>query len=544
VTPEQSADDVARLSARVQQLERENARLRRDTQSLWSKREHLWDKVERISGLGTWIWDLATDDVDWSPHLYEILGFDPAVSSTVAAKDFDNHVHEDDLEDFVADRERAMRGEAQAPTRFRFVRPDGGVVHLVMVTASVTTAAGEITAFVGSMLDITQEVSAGRERLRAGRLEAVGRLASGVAHDFNNLLMVVSGNAELQLARDPADEEAQQIVLATETGASLTRHLLSFARQSPAGPSTIDVSELTEQTVALVTRLMRENIEVRCALASSPSWGYIDAGQLQSAIINLAINARDAMPGGGVLTLGTRVETLRVGHSMFNAVGGHNDVVVVTVADTGMGMDEQTIAQIFDPFFTTKDGTAGTTGSGLGLASVVEFVEGARGGVNVDSTPGAGTCFELFFPRDSQHDTEDPPPKSDDEAEFGVLLVEETAVLQRVICSMLDDAGMAVHVADNAQDALALWPKIRGGVDALLTDVAPVPGMTGYDLAARLRDDKADLGIVFMAGTEAGARQVERAVILPKPFPHRDLIVALQSVLPTPAVQPRRTPTP
>ncbi|HBP17772.1 MAG TPA: hypothetical protein DEA08_08260, partial [Planctomycetes bacterium] len=343
-------DELERLREQVGALQREVVRLRNPSQRLWSRRDVVWNQIEETLGLGTWTWDVAAQAVDWSPGLYRILGFDPEVTPvSEAAKVFDEHIHPEDLEAYLEGQERALGGDTSTPSRFRFRRPDGEVIHCLLLYTAVKDAAGEALSFAGAILDVTERVAAEREMVRKGRLEVIGRLAGSVAHDFNNLLMVVLGNAELLQLEQGESEGLGQIQAAAKAGSSLTRQLLSFsATRQGSAPVTGSLRRLVDDAIPMIKRLLREDISVFVEHESGDDLVRVDPGQLQASVVNLAVNARDAMPRGGKLSFRTRTERLPLPEQ------GVAECVVLSVIDSGVGMSSETLELIFEPFFTTK----------------------------------------------------------------------------------------------------------------------------------------------------------------------------------------------
>jgi len=519
-------DEVDRLNKRIAALETENRRLRSETQRLWSTRDRLWDLIEPTLGLGTWIWDVASRDIEWSRNLFRLLGYDPDVTPlNEAAEAFDQQIHPEDLEIYLAGQERALGGDCDEPVHFRFVRADGsGLLHVALFYNPVRDASGEIVAFSGAILDVTARNELETELVRAGRLEVIGRLAGGVAHDFNNLLTIILGSAEVILMDSPGNPDAEQIAAAVEVGASLTGQLLSFTRQASGTPVPLCVDDVVARTEPLIRRLLREDVEVEVDLESQGALVLCEPGQLQSAIVNLAVNARDAMPEGGRLVFHTRLGRLPSGEP----------ALLLRVADTGVGMSEKTLERVFEPFFTTKHGVKGPQGTGLGLASVRSFARSAGGDVSAETELGAGSTFEMALP------IADAPPQPEAAratASVGirdVLVVEDSPGVRRVLGSMLQRAGLEPRVYASADEVLEGWPQAFDDIRVLITDVV-MPGMSGHELAARLREDRPDLGVVFVTGYDPERTSLERSFCLRKPFTRDQLVGAIEAVLPVPS---------
>lgn len=487
--------ELEELRDKIARLEAENAILRRRTQP---SQAQLWAQVENVSNMGTWSWDIQTQRVGWSSKLFEILGFPEDVDP--ATVPFEEHILPEDRAAYREGRNRAMRGEHNAPVQYRFVRPDGRQIHAVQVAIPSFDADNNVTAFVGAIIDMTHYELAQEELMRAGRLEVVGRLASRVAHDFNNLLSVIMGNADLLLLDVPDSREALQIQIAASTGASLTRQLLAFNQTKHRAPVVVDVCRAVKESVSLIQRLLRDNVSLQTVPAAQPCAAMLVPGQLQNALVNLALNARDAMPEGGTLTL---------------AVETSPEQVQVSVRDTGTGIPPELMERIFEPFFTTKPSDKGT---GLGLASVRSFVQKSSGTLHVASEPGAGSTFTMVFPRiaaqpQAQGANDETPLKG------SVLLVEDEPGVREMVSRILSGAGCAVHEASRAEQALALWPQITEQPRVLICSSRP--------LAERIRSRDPGLRVLFLDGPEdSGAGPV-----LPKPFSRQQLLQALRPLL-------------
>lgn len=354
----------------------------------------------------------------------------------------------------------------------------------------------------GDMLARIEQLIVGHKRLeeelrQSQKMEALGRLAGGVAHDFNNLLTVIAGYASLarQSQADGVEPmELDEIEKAVMRAAALTRKLLAFSRRQALQPQVMSLNTVVGGIEEMLRRLIGEDIVLEILLSEGLGLTRVDAGAIEQVIMNLAVNARDAMPAGGRLIIETRnvhldaeFRSLRPGR-----------YVVLSATDTGHGMDAETAGRVFEPFFTTKEPGKGT---GLGLSIVYGIVEQSGGTVTVDSAPGLGTTFRVYLPADSA-------PANQDEAEAGsvstatetgtILLVEDEAPLRKLISTVLSDAGHCVLEAVNGEEAVALALS-HPHIDLLLTDVV-MPGLGGPDLAARLRATRPELAVLYMSG--------------------------------------------
>jgi signal transduction histidine kinase/ActR/RegA family two-component response regulator len=363
------------------------------------------------------------------------------------------------------------------------------------------------------------------------KMEAVGQLAGGVAHDFNNLLTVITGYAAL-LTANPAMREVlpdlREIELAANRAGRLTQKLLAFSRKQVLQPRTINLNTVVTGMEELLRRLIAEHIQMVTILSSGLGNVRADPNQIEQVILNLALNARDAMPEGGRLIIETR--NVRLDQPVDSLAPG--SYVTLSISDTGHGMDARTRSRIFEPFFTTKEPGKGT---GLGLAMVYGIVEQSGGAITVDSSPGSGAIFRVYLPLDEapEERTQTRPLRATQTARHGsVLLVEDEAPLRRLISAILSAAGYRVIEAAGGDEALAL--ATCKPIELLLTDVV-MPNMSGPELVSRLRGSRPDLAVLYMSGYDrelVGQKALEgNADILPKPFTPRDLLTRINELL-------------
>ncbi len=339
--------------------------------------------------------------------------------------------------------------------------------------------------------------------LHAQKMEAVGRLSSGVAHDFNNLLSVIIGNSELLLDGVSSDDrmrhQCEQIKNAAGRAASLTRQLLAYSRQQVLEPSVFNLNELVSETEKMLRRLIGEDIVLRTSL--DPALGLLkaDPGQIQQIIMNLAVNARDAMPDGGAILIETKNAELGDEYALRHPIAiEKGSYVVLTVTDTGTGMDEATKAHIFEPFYTTKESGKGT---GLGLSTVYGIVKQSGGYIWVYSEAGQGAVFKIYLPRVGERQPirmshDDPAPKRGTET---ILLVEDDPILRALTREFLEHGGYTVIEAGSGAQALDLAGQHKGPIHLLLADVV-LPGINGPTLAGRLSSIRPDLRILYVSG--------------------------------------------
>ena len=380
--------------------------------------------------------------------------------------------------------------------------------------------------FTGIIRDISRRKEVEAQLMQAQKMDAVGRLAGGVAHDFNNLLTAIEGYAELVASTfDPADPRQAHVAgirQATEHGASLTRQLLTFSRGQELRPSVISLSRVVLTVEPMLRRLLGE--QTKMVINIDPDvWPILaDRSQVEAILVNLAVNARDAMPEGGTLTIETANVELDEASRLHHTDVNPGQYAMMIVGDTGVGMDAKTLAHIFEPFFTTKDAGSGT---GLGLATVYGTVRQSGGYVWVNSEPGRGTTFKVYLPRTTEPgDLVEPEPSvpvaQPRPPRKTILVAEDEAVVREMVVAALERLGYRVMAASTGEEAVRLIDRLGDEIDLLLSDVV-MPGMSGPDLLDRARRTRPELRAVFMSGYTALTigRPIQAGVtLLEKPF--------------------------
>jgi two-component system cell cycle sensor histidine kinase/response regulator CckA len=428
-------------------------------------------------------------------------------------------------------------GEVKTNYELEIVKKSGARISLETGTRLIFRV-GKPVAVQGIARDVTERRRLEAHLLQSQKMEAIGRLAGGVAHDFNNMLTVITGFSQWMLDELPADsplvESASEILLAANRAASLTNQLLVFSRNQVIQPITVDLNSLVTQMDQMLRRLIGENIEL--VTKTYPDLGLMrgDPGQIEQVILNLAVNARDAMPGGGRLIL----ETANV-HVYEEDARTQGDCipgayVMLAVSDTGSGIDEEIKAHIFEPFFTTK---AQGKGTGLGLSTVYGIVKQDGGHIRVESEPGLGTVFRIYFPRVGDRPLPQivPRPRARTRGTETILLVEDEVALRRIVGEMLARLGYTIVEAADSRSAEKLMADYERPIQLLLTDVV-MPELGGRELALRLKEARSELKVLFMSGyaddtiVQQGVLEAG-AAFLQKPFTPDALASKIREVL-------------
>jgi two-component system cell cycle sensor histidine kinase/response regulator CckA len=405
-------------------------------------------------------------------------------------------------------------------------KKDGSLYHAEGTISPIHDASGNLSGFVSATRDVTDRLRMEDQLRQAQKMEGIGRLAGGVAHDFNNLLTVIAGYRGLLEEKlsfdDPRLEYARQITRASGQATSLTKQLLTFSRKQLIKPKPLDINVLVEGMEHMLQRLVREDIEVVTALEPYLGMVRADADQMSQILINLAANARDAMPEGGKLCIRTANVELREGPAAGDGKALSGPAVLLAVSDTGVGMNYSTRQSIFEPFFTTKEKGRGT---GLGLATVYGIVKQNNGSIEVQSEPGKGATFSIYLPRIDAGPATRGGDESAGERVRGsgtVLVVEDHEGVRSLIVGTLELCGFQVLQAGDGLEALRQVAQHAGKIDLLLTDVI-MPGMNGKEVADQLAALRPGLKVLFMSGYSgeviAHHGVLEAGVAyLPKPF--------------------------
>ena len=451
--------------------------------------------------VGLWDWDLRSNKVSFSSEWKRQIGYEEHEIADEFAE-WENRVHPDD-------RDRAMQAvqaflASPTPTytlEFRFRHRDGSYRKILARGSLVRDDQNHPVRMLGSHVDITELTDLQRQFLQAQKMEIVGRLAGGVAHDFNNLLSVINGTAELTMMDlqqgDPLYANLEEIRYAGNRAALLTRQLLAFSRQQVLQPEVLSLNTVVGDMEKMLGRLIGEDIRLVFVPAENLGEVKADPGQIEQVLLNLAVNARDAMPNGGTLSIATRNVELDEKYAEQHPSVVPGRYVALSVSDTGTGMDEEVRARLFEPFFTTKPEGKGT---GLGLSTVYGIVKQSSGSIEVYSEVGKGTSFSVYLPMIAGAAAETRPEQSATEGGTEtILIVEDEEPVRRLAERALKGAGYTVLTAPNGEEALRVLERVDRPVHLMLTDVV-MPGMNGRELADQVERTRPEITVLFASG--------------------------------------------
>jgi two-component system cell cycle sensor histidine kinase/response regulator CckA len=476
-----------------------------------------------------------------NPAMARILGYDSPQELIDSITDIGKQVYVD-----PGERARLMSELGASPREsvfdLQFYRKDG---KKIWVRSSMRTVPGpdpEPFHYEGIVEDTTDRKLLEQQLHQAQKMEAIGRLAGGLAHDFNNLLTAILGYGQLTLANmsptDPSRRYVEEITRAGERAATLTNHLLAFSRKQVFKPQILDLNHVITEIEKMLRRLIGEDVDLVTRLCGDLWRVRADRGQIEQVIMNMAVNARDAMPQGGDLTINTGNELLDERHPCCQIGLKPGPYVILSVTDTGCGIDAETISHIFEPFFTTKDQTKGT---GLGLSTAYAVISQSGGYIWVESEPGSGTCFKIYLPKVDDPAESLGSPSSDESVPTGIetlLLAEDDPMVRELADTVLRDRGYTVLAAESAAEACILSDSFRGEIHLLLTDVV-MPRTGGRELAERIRTRRPHIKVLYYSGytgdTIANRGMLDPGVsFLEKPFTRSSLAKRVREVLDSP----------
>ncbi len=516
----------------------------RDKSELRAAEDRYRTLVERLPAI-TYIAELGAGG-PWhyvSPQIEPILGFSPQEWLSNPLNWLD-HIHAEDREIVIAEENRFKHNRDLFHAEYRMLARDGRVLWFRDEGVLLRAAIGDRELLMqGVLYDVTEHKRLEEQLRHAQKLEAVGQLAGGVAHDFNNLLMVIQAHNERLRGRiaatDPADKDAVEIERAVARGSALTQQLLAFSRRQVLQMNALDLNTVLAEVHKMLGRLIPASIELQILPAASLHKVKADRGQMEQSLLNLAVNARDAMPQGGKLTVQTRNAELHATYAGSHSPIPPGQYVVLTVSDTGTGMTEEVKAKIFEPFFTTKKLGKGT---GLGLAIVYGVIKQTGGWITVNSKLGNGTTFEIYFPQLRSEDeveaegakTKTPQAHLARGTET-ILLVEDQDGIRDLVREFLQKNGYTVLCAIDGNEALQIADGYEDPIHLLLSDVV-MPNVGGRELSRRLTQPRPAMKVLFMSGypdhaTWSSEQSDDNAAVLLKPFTLDCLARKIRSLL-------------
>ena len=532
-----------------EELHLEIAERRRAVVALRESEERL-ELALRGAALGLWDWRVQTGELIVNQRCAEMLGYtldevDPHV------RWYEESLHPDEKTSVLQGVTAHLRGETPMFEAEHRLRTNSGDWLWSLTCGRVVERAedGKAVRATGTNLDITRRKQAEEQRaklemqlIQSQKMEAIGRLAGGIAHDINNLLTAISVSADLMLMdileNDPLRQECNEIMKTVEQATSMTRQLLAFSSRQMLEPKVLDLNEVVGRMQGMLRRLIGEHIELEALLNTDIGQVRADPGQLEQVLMNLVLNARDAMPQGGKLTIETADVRLGEDDAREHIDAEPGPYVMLTVSDTGYGMDEETQSHIFEPFFTTKEADKGT---GLGLSTAFGVVKQSKGRIAVSSEPGRGTTFTIYLPSvpdapDVQEARQALPENL--RGTETVLLVEDEQAVRRAVRDILQRNGYRVLVASNAGEALLISEQHPGFIHLMLTDVV-MPRMSGPDLVERLEPWHPEMKVLYVSGyTDDAIAQHgipdPGVALLQKPFSVESLLQKVRQVLATP----------
>ncbi|HAK59792.1 MAG TPA: hybrid sensor histidine kinase/response regulator [Nitrospiraceae bacterium] len=512
----------------VSESKRAEESLRRNKKAL--------ENAQRIAHLGQWAWDINADRVTLSEDLFRLFGLQ--TREYISYEDFLGIIHPDDVAIMKKTVEGAIYQSKSFRAEYRIMRPDGTEKAFHSEGEVYDDNAGNPISMFGIAQDITERKKLEAQLLQAQKMEAVGQLAGGIAHDFNNILTAIMGYGnilQMRMGKDgPLRPQVDNIIASAERAALLTHSLLAFSRKQVILPAPVGVNGIVTRVLKLLAHLIGEDIDIKKVLSDEEIIVMADAGQIEHVLMNLATNARDAMPGGGTLIIGTRPAELDDEYVKAHGYGAPGHYAVLSITDGGIGMDEMTKDRIFEPFFTTKESGRGT---GLGLAMVYGIIKQHGGHITVYSEPEKGTTFTIYLPRiTSEAIAEQPEEASTPPGGTETILVgEDDAALRSLARTVLEDFGYTVIMAEDGEDAVRQFKEHAETIQLLLLDVI-MPGKNGKEAYEEIRNVKPDVKVLFTSGYTADLIQKKGILdgdinLVYKPVSPTELLIKIREVL-------------
>ncbi len=457
---------------------------------------------QRIAGMGNITYDVKTRRLSFSEVMFPLAGFDPTFGepSSVA---FLSRFHPEDKRKFDESFKLALTHATPSEMDIRFHHTDEGMKWWRLILTPQTNSKGKVFRVIGTVLDITERKKLQEQLLQSQKMESVGRLAGGIAHDFNNLLTVIIGFGELIEESLPKDSDQthaiQQVLRAANRASDLTGQMLAFARKQMMEPSTILLNDLVLNIQSLLKRTLGEDIQLLTLLDPRLHYVRVDSGQMEQVILNLAVNARDAMPTGGVLTLQTtNVHFDELSSAREHTEELHGDYVLLIVSDTGAGIDPEIQKSIFEPFFTTKEVGKGT---GLGLSTCYGIIKQNNGSIQVYSEPGRGATFKIYLPRaDEERIIEEPiEPRKVTTGTETILLIEDDPLVRSISVAALSSKGYNILDAESPHQALEIANSYDGEIHMVFSDIV-MPEMSGPEVVGMIQKKRPNVRILLSSG--------------------------------------------
>jgi PAS domain S-box-containing protein len=506
------------------------------------KSEAMLRRSQKIARIGTWEWDEVNQNTLWtSEEAARIFGRRPDDRNGLPRNILDR-IHPDDREIYRQHMLDTREHPRPYQIAYRLRRSDGEVIHVEEMALPQFDEVGRLVAYSGTIQDVTERAHAEQQLRQSQKMEVVGQLTGGIAHDFNNLLAIILGNAQLIEQRlgdedDIVKDLLGSILRSAFRGGDLTQRLLAFSRKQALLPASIDLNEHVLNMTEILHRSIDATIEIKVAAEAGLWRCSADPGQLESAILNLAINARDAMPNGGKLTIKTANAPLDRAYADSQEEVTPGDYAMVAITDTGVGIQPEELEHVFEPFYTTKDVGEG---SGLGLSMVYGFAKQSGGHVAIHSEIDQGTTVRLYLPcaQDARPPTRPAVPEGEPAGRGETLLVvEDDAELRKVTAGLLEDLGYVVLEASDGASAMTVFEE-NNGIDLLLTDVVLPGGVDGGKLAKDILVRNGEIKVLYMSGytedvTNDQHNLDSEIVLLQKPFSKCDLAVKVRMMLDT-----------
>ncbi|MBU1056149.1 MAG: response regulator [Proteobacteria bacterium] len=500
---------VRKLEQKMMELERE-VQVRREAEKALRESEARLIEAQRLARMGDFTWDVETGKLTWSDALFDLLGYDKSDAFDYVKVNEKIH-HPDDLAHVTKWLNNCIASgqDKLLPHEYRIIRKDGEILF-VRTVGNIRQRPGKKPEIFATVQDITERKQAEEDRksleqqlLQSQKLEAVGLLSGGIAHDFNNLLTTIIGNSDLVLIGipedDPLRENIEQIRAAGERSATLTRQLLAFSRKQVLQPAVINLNAIALDMKKMLCRMIGEDIELKTLL--TPDLGHVEAdkGQIEQVIMNLVVNARDAMPKGGKITIET--ENIYIDEEYANAhvAVKPGSYVLLSISDTGVGIPKENQAHIFEPFFTTKGKGKGT---GLGLSTVYGIIKQSSGNIWVYSEPEKGTTFKIYLPRVGKPSSKTERKAKTTDSLTGsetILVVEDDELVLNFIVKVLHGYGYKILAAANGEEAVKVSGDYKGPIHLILTDVI-MPGISSLNMEQKLKACRPEVLVIYMSG--------------------------------------------